>query len=212
MKHDITIDELTACGCSRMALSAASLAEDTAALSFALAPESTAAPLPWVWMDEVCITDEGRTLFRGYVTESKPDLAGAAHYWHYTLKNIVALLTATPAPAMETTLNAMVQSGTAPGSSADMAAADAVLRHALGRHEQVEVQLTAPVRIPYTAGSESCWAMALSALRWVPDAASWYDPAADRLSIFAAGSGTPMVLDAAARKTETIRHSPMYDT
>lgn len=152
MKHDITIDELTARGCSRMALSAASLAEDTAALSFALAPESTAAPLPWVWMDEVCITDEGRTLFRGYVTESKPDLAGAAHYWHYTLKNIVALLTATPAPAMETTLNAMVQSGTAPGSSADMAAADAVLRHALGRHEQVEVQLTAPVRIPYTAG------------------------------------------------------------
>lgn len=57
-------------------------------------------------------------------------------------------------PAMPP-LSAMVQSGTAPGSSADMAAADAVLRHALGRHEQVEVPLTAPVRIPYTAGSIS---------------------------------------------------------
>lgn len=198
--HNVTIDELTALGCSRLNLSAASLAEDTAALSFSLAPGSTAAPLPWAWLEEVCITDGDKTLFRGYVTESKPDLAGGAHYWHYTLKNIVALLVATPAPAMDTTLGALQTRGAAATSQADMVRADALLTHALGRQEQVAVQLTAPVRIPYTAGSESCWAMALSALRWVPDAASWYDPAADRLTLFAAGSGEPLVLDATAQQ------------
>ena len=195
--HSIDISALHEMGCTAVNITSASRTADTASLTFSL--ETLENSIAWAFGDMVTITDGGNVLFRGYVT-TEPEVAvdAGGTTCRVQLENIVALVAATPYE-QDQALTPYVRNTERLVNAAD------IIDKMMGEG-QVEpggnvaeggwrIEFNPMIKCPAGSGSQTCWSFIEACLHWVPNAVTWYNPAARMLTFRSADEGTALNID-----------------
>ena len=195
--HILDIAELYSMAGSSVQITSASRAADTASLSFRL--DSVNGSAPWSFGDEVTLTENGKAVFHGYVTEEPTvtlDTSGMT--CDVQLSNIVALLDATPYTEPQsfdgllTNQSRLVSASAAIGQIVN---AGMVLPGGDAAPDRAAINFGSVIMCPTGSGSQTCWSLVNSCLHWVPNAVTWYDPSQKLLTFRTAESGDALTLD-----------------
>ena len=196
----VDISELHEVGCVGLELTAASRAADVVQLEF-VSDVVGAVPVPWVHGDCVTLRDGEAVLARGWVLDCGVQLGAASYGFSVQLGNVVALMDAVPYTEGQG-FSGYVQDERRLVSAAAMVRllAEAGMKVPGGGDsgDAVVVDFDAEIKCPTGSGSQSCWSLVEEVLHWVPDAVSFYEPDARRLSFCRAGERAALVIDVAA--------------
>ncbi|MBR2313637.1 MAG: hypothetical protein IKA55_02160 [Akkermansia sp.] len=196
----VDISELHEVGCVGLELTAASRAADVVQLEF-VSDVVGAVPVPWVHGDCVTLMDGEAVLARGWVLDCGVQLGAASYGFSVQLGNVVALMDAVPYTEGQG-FRGYVQDERRLVSAAAMVRllAEAGMKVPGGGDsgDAVVVDFDAEIKCPTGSGSQSCWSLVEEVLHWVPDAVSFYEPDARRLSFCRAGERDELVIDVAA--------------
>lgn len=167
---DYTVEELSEMGCRIGSVEYASLAADVLRLEFSGTLRGYV-PLPFAEGDAVRVLQDGVCIFRGWVTGV--DLSQDSFVWvaGVEVKNVVALLDVLPVEVSSYDTEQRLERAAGLVEQALSAARQCTLL----ADEGFEVSVDASVMAVFSSGTESVWSNILAALRWVPNAASWYD-------------------------------------
>lgn len=196
----VDISALHEVGCTGLELTAASRAADVVQLEF-VSDVVGAVPVPWAHGDCVTLVDGEVVLARGWVLDSGVQLGAESYDFSVQLGNVVALMDAVPY-AEGQGFRGYVQDESRLVSAAEMvgllARAGAKAPGGGGSGDAVVVDFEASIKCPSGSGSQSCWSLVDDVLHWVPDAVSFYEPGARRLTFCRAGGRGEAVVDVEA--------------
>lgn len=196
----VDISALHEAGCTGLELTAASRAADVVQLEF-VSDVVGAVPVPWVHGDCVTLVDGEVVLARGWVLDSGVQLGAESFDFSVQLGNVVALMDAVPY-AEGQGFRGYVQDESRLVSAAEMvgllARAGAKAPGGSDSGDAVVVDFEASIKCPTGSGSQSCWSLVDDVLHWVPDAVSFYEPGARRLTFCRAGGRGDAVVDVGA--------------
>lgn len=196
----VDISALHEVGCTGLELTAASRAADVVQLEF-VSDVVGAVPVPWVHGDCVTLVDGEVVLARGWVLDSGVQLGAESYDFSVQLGNVVALMDAVPYTEGQG-FRGYVQDESRLVSAAEMvgllARAGAKAPGGGGSGDAVVVDFEASIKCPTGSGSQSCWSLVDDVLHWVPDAVSFYEPGARRLTFCRAGGRGEVVVDVEA--------------
>lgn len=163
-------DDLTALGCRIASISYESLAADSMTLEF-VTDLRAPVPLPFAEGDSLHLTRDGVCIFRGWVTEVETSEMDFSREASITVQNVVAMLDVLPVTVSSYDTEQRLE------SAADL------IRQALASarqcqmisSESFDVAVASNVLAVFSSGTESVWSAIMNALRWVANAASYYD-------------------------------------
>ena len=167
---DITFEELTGLGCRQFSVDYMSMAADVLRLEFG-GSLMAHVPLPFAEGDFLRVLQDGECVFRGWVTTMEPAMDSQVWVTRVEVQNVVAVLDAVPVEVSSYETEQRLE------SARDMVqqALSAARRCSLLAGERFDVNISASVMAVFSSGTESVWSNILAAVRWVPNAASWYD-------------------------------------
>ncbi len=219
MTYFYTLAELTALGVADLSLTYRSLAADTASLRVPLGAQMSS-PVPWTAGDRICICDErvagSPRLFSGQVKSLHTTLSGTDYALHVELANDVDVLERTTFAYIDD--NGKVcyaQSFYAPRELGDSpygerltssrTVCERCFEWATGGGAlscTLEVTFDSTIMGVAGTGSQSCWSLIRTALKWVPDAATAmrYAATGDTLQCLTARDMPVVRLDAATHR------------
>ena len=173
-----TEDDLTALGCRSVDITYNSLAADTMTLEFT-ADLRDPVELPIAEGDPLHLTRAGTCIFRGWVTDITSTEQDYTRTTSVTVQNLVAMLDALPVDVSSYDDEQKLESAAA---LVQRALAAARMCPQLSG-EQWDINIQSSILSVYSSGTESVWSAITSALRWVANAASWYDHTTGTLHI-----------------------------
>lgn len=167
---DFTFEELTGLGCRQFSVDYMSMAADVLRLEFA-GTLMAHVPLPFAVGDFVRVLQDGECVFRGWVTAMEPAMDSQVWVTRVEVQNVVAVLDALPVKVSSYEQEQRLESA----RELVQQALSAARLCAMLADERFEVGIAASVMAVFSSGTESVWSNILAAVRWVPNAASWYD-------------------------------------
>ena len=167
---DFTFEELTGLGCRQCSVDYMSMAADVLRLEFA-GTLMAHVPLPFAVGDFVRVLQDGECVFRGWVTAMEPAMDSQVWVTRVEVQNVVAVLDALPVKVSSYEQEQRLES--ARGLVLEALASARLC--AMLADERFEVGIEGSVMAVFSSGTESVWSNILAAVRWVPNAASWYD-------------------------------------
>lgn len=171
--------DLTALGCRALSITYNSLAADSMTLEF-ISDLREAVELPFDVGAPLHLLRDGFCIFRGWVTDIETTEQDHTRSIGVTVQNVIALLDALPVD-----ISSYDESGETLESAAALirrALAAAAKSAELG-DERFDINIESSVLAVYSSGTESVWSAITSAVRWVANAASWYDHTTGTLHI-----------------------------
>ncbi len=193
----LTTTQLVNLGCRDLSITYASLAADT--LNATLVQDVRAVPaadaLPLAEGDALLLMKGESVLFRGWVTEVHTQESDYTRTITLTAQNLIAWLDALPVTSSSYEREQKLE------------AAEELISRALEGvplgGQRVSVELASKVMAVFSGGSESVWSAIMAALRWVPNAATWFDHAEGVLHIVGGrASSTPLATIESLREAE----------
>lgn len=167
---DLSFEDLTGLGCRQCSVDYMSMAEDVLRMEFA-GTLMAHVPLPFAVGDFVRVLQDGECVFRGWVTAMEPAMDSQVWVTRVEVQNVVAVLDALPVEVSSYEQEQRLESA----REMVQQALSAARRCAMLADERFEVGISASVMAVFSSGTESVWSNILAAVRWVPNAASWYD-------------------------------------
>ena len=167
---DFTFEELTGLGCTACSVDYMSMAADVLRMEFS-GTLMAHVPLPFAVGDFVRVLQDSECVFRGWVTAMEPAMDSQVWVTRVEVKNVVAVLDALPVKVSSYEQEQRLESAR---ELVAEALASARLCAMLA-DERFEVGIAGSVMAVFSSGTESVWSNILAAVRWVPNAASWYD-------------------------------------
>ena len=167
---DLSFEDLTRLGCRQSSVDYMSMAADVLRMEFA-GTLMAHVPLPFAVGDFVRVLQDGECVFRGWVTAMEPAMDSQVWVTRVEVQNVVAVLDALPVEVSSYETEQRLESA----RELVQQALGAARRCAMLAEERFAVELAASVMAVFSSGTESVWSNILAAVRWVPNAASWYD-------------------------------------
>ena len=167
---DLSFEDLTGLGCTACSVDYMSMAADVLRMEFA-GTLMAHVPLPFAVGDFVRVLQDSECVFRGWVTAMEPAMDSQVWVTRVVVQNVVAVLDALPVKVSSYEQEQRLE-------SARELVADALASArlcAMLADERFEVGIAGSVMAVFSSGTESVWSNILAAVRWVPNAASWYD-------------------------------------